>query len=65
MEIGNVKITVKMALSLACLMLGIVIYLAWGAAYGEWADIGIYSVTIVCIAAGIIGLIIAREEQRA
>jgi len=39
---------------------GILFYIGWGITYGVWADAGIYSVTILFIVSGILGLIFTR-----
>ena len=49
-------------LSILFLLGGIIHYLYWGARYGIWYDIGIYSLTIVLIVPGIIGIILTLME---
>ena len=53
-------------LSILVLLAGILHYLYWGIRYGEWADIGIYSLTIVLVIPGIIGILLSlmdKEEE--
>ena len=52
-------------ISILLLLAGIIFYLYWGARYGIWYDIGIYSITIVLVVPGIIGLILSllKEEE--
>jgi hypothetical protein len=50
-------------LSLLMLIAGIVHFIYWGLRYDVWADIGIYSITVVLIIPGIIGLIISLMEK--
>ena len=38
-------------------------WIYWGSRYGVWFDIGIYSITIVFIIAGAIGIIISLMEK--
>jgi len=59
----KIKIGWKMGLSLLFILIGIILYLAWGITYGVWADVGIYSITIFFLAIGIIGFLLARMEQ--
>lgn len=45
---------------------GIIVYLAWGFAYGSWnlfaADwVGVYAVTVVLVGFGIVGMLLYRE----
>jgi len=49
-------------LSILFLLGGILHWLYWGSRYGVWTDIGIYSITIVLVLPGIIGLIISLME---
>jgi len=53
-----IKITLVSVLSLITLIAGVSFYLMWGVAYGVWADIGIYSITIVLVLGGILGLLL-------
>ena len=50
-------------LSILFLLAGIFHYLYWGARYGIWYDIGIYSITIVMIIPGIIGILLSLMEK--
>jgi len=51
-------------ISLLMLIAGILIYLYWGARYGVWYDIGIYSLTIVLILPGIVGIILSLMDKK-
>lgn len=44
---------------------GIGFYIWWGIRFGVWADIGIYSVSIVFILGGIVGILLSLYEQPA
>ena len=65
----EVKWNVKSIFLALVLAAGILLYLAWGAAYGVWSDIGIYSLTIILVAFGAAGLLLSwtpdKEEQHA
>ena len=50
-------------LSILFLLAGILIYIYWGTRYEIWYDIGIYSLTIVFIIPGIIGLILSLMKK--
>ena len=69
MEIKNIlKIDLKnfnlfTIFSILVLLAGIFHYIYWGIRYGEWADIGIYSLTIVLVIPGIIGIILSLMEK--
>jgi len=53
----------KTILSLLLLIAGILFYIYWGVTYGVWADIGIYSITIVFVLAGIFGMLLSLLEE--
>lgn len=57
------KYNFKTILSLLLLIAGVLFYIYWGVTYGVWADIGIYSITIVFVLAGIFGMILSRLED--
>ena len=57
------KYNFKTILSLLLLIAGILFYIYWGVTYGVWADIGIYSITIVFVLAGIFGMILSLLED--
>jgi len=54
----------KTVLSLLSLLAGIIFYISWGIMYGVWVDIGIYSITIVLVLAGIFGTILSLLEGK-
>jgi hypothetical protein len=70
MEIKNlINIQVKnfnvfTLISLLLLLAGIAIYLWWGSTFGVWYDIGIYSLTIVLVLAGIFGALLSLHEKQ-
>ncbi|MBD3228622.1 MAG: hypothetical protein GF329_10590 [Candidatus Lokiarchaeota archaeon] len=57
------KLTWKTIISALFLLAGIIFYIMWGITYGVWADIGIYSITIVFVIAGIIGILLSFLEE--
>ena len=61
-KINLKKFSVFTLLSLLLLIAGIAIYLDWVIRYNVWYDIGIYSVTIVLVLAGIIGIFLTLIE---
>ena len=50
-------------LSILFLLGGLIHYIYWGIRYGIWYDIGIYSITIVLVLPGIIGIIMTLMEK--
>jgi uncharacterized ion transporter superfamily protein YfcC len=67
MEILN-KIDIKnfnfyTILSILFLLAGIFIWIYWGTRYGVWYDIGIYSLVIVMVLPGIIGILLSLIEK--
>jgi len=49
-------------LSIIFILGGVLHWIYWGSRYGVWYDIGIYSITIVLVLAGILGLILSLME---
>ncbi|MEF8879249.1 MAG: hypothetical protein V5A64_02500 [Candidatus Thermoplasmatota archaeon] len=71
MELMGYKIEIKLKnfnfysiVSLLMLILGILFYIQWGTRYGIWYDIGIYSVVIIFVLAGIIGFILSLTPKQ-
>ena len=62
------QINEKTILSLLILIAGVVFYLLWGVTYGVWADIGIYSITIILVCFGVFGTLLSllevKEEEK-
>ena len=54
----------KAIVSLLAAVAGIIFYLAWNITYGAWADIGIYSVTIVLVCLGVAGWLVATIPNK-
>ena len=53
----EIKWDMKSMLSAIVVAMGIIFYITWGAFYGVWTDIGVYSLTIVLVATGAAGLL--------
>lgn len=57
------KYTYKTVISLLFIFAGMLYYIYWGMAFGVWADIGIYSVTIIFVIGGFLGLLLSVMEE--
>jgi len=57
------KFDIYTILSILFLLGGILHYIYWVTRHGVWYDIGIYSITIVLIIPGIIGIILSLMED--
>lgn len=62
MNINIRNINEKTIVSLLVLLAGILFYIYWGATYGVWADIGIYSITIILVLFGLFGTLLSLLE---
>lgn len=62
-KINFKKFNVYTTISILSLLAGIIFYVYWGIRYDVWYDIGIYSLTIVLVLAGIIGIILSMIEE--
>ena len=61
----NIKnFNIYTVLSLLFLIAGFTHYLYWGNRYNVWNDVGIYSLTIVMVLSGILGLIISLMDKK-
>ena len=57
MEItSSIKLNVRTAPFFFLTVLGILFYFVWGVAYGGWFDIGVYSITILLLGFGLVGI---------
>lgn len=50
--------------ALIVLIAGILLYISWGLRYNIWADIGIYSITIVLVLGGLLGAILSLTFEK-
>ena len=51
-------------LSILFIIAGLGHYIYWGTRYGVWSDIGIYSITVVLVIPGIIGIILTLMDEK-
>jgi len=51
-------------LSFALLLGAVVFYVGWSIAYGDWYDIGLYSISVILMLFGILGIAISRLKIR-
>ena len=49
-------------LSWLLIAVGLVFYFSWAFLYDAWTDIGLYSVTVVLLAFGILGAFLAKLQ---
>ncbi len=49
------------------LAFGIGFYFIWGAMYGTWTDLAVYTITIICVGLGLAGTLLysVREQEEA
>jgi hypothetical protein len=70
MERSDFIKNLKMFISIALIFLGIAMFYVWGMVYGSWnifakEYIGVYSIVIVLIVSGVVGLLLTVKEQAA
>lgn len=51
-------------LSLAVLLLGVAFWLYMGLTYGNWGEVGVYSIGIVLVGFGVAGALASMSEPR-
>ena len=59
MELSMKNINAYTIFAFIVLIAGILYYIYWGLRYSVWVDIGIYSITIVLVLGGLIGVILS------
>ena len=64
MELSMKNINAYTIFALIVLIAGILFYISWGLRYGVWADIGIYSITIVLVLGGLLGVILSLFMEK-
>jgi len=61
-KINMEKFNIFTIISVLALIGGILFYISWGIRFGVWYDVGIYSITIVFVLAGILGILLTLYE---
>jgi hypothetical protein len=51
-------------LSILVLLAGLLFYLWWGMKYGNWGDIGTYSVTVFFGLSGLVGILLSLTMKK-
>ena len=64
LKINIKKFNIYTFLSILFLLAGILHYIYWGTRYNVWDDIGIYTLTIVLVIPGILGIIISLMKTQ-
>ena len=59
MELSMKNINAYTIFAFIVLIAGILYYIYWGLRYSVWVDIGIYSIIIVLVLGGLIGVILS------
>jgi hypothetical protein len=60
----KMKINGLQVLSFLLLVVGLVFYIAWSTRYNAWLDIGVYSITIVLVLGGLLGLLLNIAKKK-
>ena len=58
------QLNAKSIISILVIAVGLIFYIFWSLTYNAWLDIGIYSVTILFVASGVIGLLISQTREK-
>jgi len=51
-------------LSFVMLLGAVIFYLSWSIAYGDWNDIGLYSISIILILFGVLGIWLSKVRAK-
>ena len=63
-NINMENLSIYTIISFIFLIIGVFAWISWGLTFGVWADIGIYSFTIVFVLSGILGIIISLMDPK-
>ncbi len=58
------KFNLTTVFAILLVIAGLALYIGWGIQYGVWYDIGIYSIVIVLVLAGILGILISLRDVK-
>ena len=64
MKLSLKNINAYTIFALIVLIAGLLLYISWGLRYNVWADIGIYSITIILVLGGLLGAILSLTYER-
>ena len=59
----KIKMELTAVISLLFLIVGIIFYIGWSLYYDAWTDIGVYSLTILFVAFGVLGLLLSIHQE--
>lgn len=63
MKTENLPLNVTTIFYYLLFIFGILFYLSWGMLYGEWTDVGVYSLTIIMVGFGFIGMLLYSHKK--
>jgi len=58
------QLNAKSIIFILVIAVGLIFYIFWSLTYNAWVDIGIYSITILFVASGVIGLLISQIREK-
>jgi hypothetical protein len=64
MELSIRNFNAYTVVALIIIIGGLLFYISWGLRYNIWADIGIYSITIVLVLSGLLGTILSLTLEK-
>jgi hypothetical protein len=64
MELSIKNLNAYTIAALIVLIGGILFYISWGLRYNVWADVGIYSITIVLVLGGLLGTLLSLSMEK-
>jgi len=59
----KIKMELTTIISVLMLLVGIIFYLGWSLRYDAWTNIGVYSLTIILVVPGILGLLLSMHQE--
>jgi hypothetical protein len=65
MELSIKNLNAYTIAALVVLIGGLLFYITWGLRYNVWADVGIYSFTIILVIGGVLGALLSLTMEKA
>jgi len=59
----KIKMELTTVIALLILIAGIIFYIGWSLHYDAWTNIGVYSLTIVLVVFGFLGLLLSMHQE--
>lgn len=63
-NVMDMPLVIPRVLYMILLAFGIAFYFIWSAMFGAWTDLGVYTISIICIGLGFTGVLMYTIRER-